>query len=53
MLNRAGRVLVVDDEPRMAEGCKRVLEPAGYEVVTADSGERALELAAPGPSIWR
>lgn len=48
MANRAGRVLVVDDEPRMAEGCKRVLEPAGYEVVTADSGERALELAAPG-----
>ena len=48
MTSHAGRVIVVDDEPRMAEGCKRVLEPAGYEVVTADCGERALELASPG-----
>lgn len=40
------RLLVVDDEPGMREGCRRILEPEGHEVVTAADGEQALELVA-------
>jgi len=42
---RRWRVLVVDDEPPILDFVKRVLESAGYEVTTASSGKRALELA--------
>ncbi|WP_077035925.1 PAS domain S-box protein [Pelomonas sp. KK5] len=38
------RVLVVDDEPEVAEVMRAMLESAGYEVATADSGLLALEL---------
>jgi adenylate cyclase len=37
-------VLVVDDEPDILNLIKVRLEQAGYEVVTASNGERALEL---------
>jgi DNA-binding response OmpR family regulator len=37
-------VLVVDDEPDILNLIKVRLEQAGYEVVTASDGERALEL---------
>jgi DNA-binding NtrC family response regulator len=37
------RVLVVDDEPDMAESCAFLLERQGYAAVTADSGEAALQ----------
>ena len=37
------RVLVVDDEPDMAESCAFFLNRAGYQVGTAHSGEEALE----------
>jgi two-component system KDP operon response regulator KdpE len=40
------RVLVVDDEPRYLKLVRYNLEAAGYEVITADSGEEALSLAA-------
>ncbi|MDP2900429.1 MAG: response regulator [Candidatus Bathyarchaeota archaeon] len=33
------RILVVDDERGLREGCKRVLVPEGYLVESADSGE--------------
>ncbi|MEA3438820.1 MAG: hybrid sensor histidine kinase/response regulator [Chloroflexota bacterium] len=30
-----GKILIIDDEPGIREGCKRVLEPQGYTVETA------------------
>jgi len=38
------RVLVVDDEPEIAELMRAMLESAGFEVATAESGALALEL---------
>jgi len=40
------RVLVVDDEPELADLMRAMLEGAGYEVATAESGALALELLA-------
>jgi two-component system NtrC family sensor kinase len=40
------RVLVVDDEPELAEVMRDMLESAGHEVAIAESGEVALELLA-------
>ncbi len=40
------RVLVVDDEAEIAELMRSVLEGAGYDVATAESGAVALELLA-------
>jgi PAS domain S-box-containing protein len=48
MSERRGRVLVVDDELGMREGCRRVLVPGGHDVTTAESGEQALEVFRPG-----
>jgi two-component system KDP operon response regulator KdpE len=39
----SGRVLIVDDEPRVREGLKHVLVTQGYEVRTAADGFAALE----------
>jgi CheY-like chemotaxis protein len=39
-----GRVLVVDDEPELAELMRVILEGAGLEVATAESGALALEM---------
>jgi two-component system, OmpR family, phosphate regulon sensor histidine kinase PhoR len=36
------RILVVDDEPRIRDACKLVLEECGYEVSLASSGAQAL-----------
>ena len=36
------RVLVVDDEPTILMMLKRILQPTGYEVQTAQSGHEAL-----------
>jgi len=38
------RILIVDDEPVVVEFVQRVLETAGYELMTATSGEQALEI---------
>ena len=43
------RVLVVDDEPDMAESCAFFLDRAGYEVATANSGPDALALMERSP----
>jgi CheY-like chemotaxis protein len=40
------RVLVVDDMPEQREVARRVLTKLGYQVTTADGGERALEWLA-------
>ena len=39
------QILVVDDEPHLCSGLRRVLEKEGYEVTTATDGETALKLA--------
>ena len=44
MKNQAHRILVVDDELGMREGCRKVLKSEGYEVETAEDGIAALEL---------
>jgi two-component system phosphate regulon sensor histidine kinase PhoR len=40
------RVLVVDDEKVVRDGCHRVLSGKGYEVATAENGQEALDLLA-------
>jgi CheY-like chemotaxis protein len=37
------KILVVDDDPDFVKVTRRVLEKAGYEVVSAASGSKALE----------
>ncbi|MDJ0608149.1 MAG: response regulator [Kiloniellales bacterium] len=37
-----GRVLIVEDDPEMAEGIRELLEPRGYETQTAQAFEEAL-----------
>ena len=61
-----GSVLVVDDEPTIAEVVSRYLERAGYRTRIASDGREALEAAAdqrpdlvvldlmlPGSTAWR
>ncbi|HMK12126.1 MAG TPA: response regulator, partial [Acidimicrobiales bacterium] len=40
------RVLVVDDEPQLQRALTTNLRARGYEVDSASTGEKALELAA-------
>ncbi|MBN3770276.1 MULTISPECIES: HD domain-containing phosphohydrolase [Burkholderia] len=37
-------ILLVDDEPSVLSALRRVFRPAGYEILTAESGEAALEI---------
>jgi two-component system, OmpR family, KDP operon response regulator KdpE len=43
------RVLVCDDEPQILRALKVILRDAGYEAVSAGTGEEALDLAAVKP----
>ena len=44
VINRsAPTILVIDDEERVREGCRKVLARDGYEVTIAESGEVGLE----------
>src|SRR5574341_2173266 len=38
-----GRVLVVDDEPSVRTLARMILEKAGYDVLEAENGEKAIE----------
>ncbi|KXA99724.1 hypothetical protein AKJ40_02545 [candidate division MSBL1 archaeon SCGC-AAA259M10] len=38
-----GRIMVVDDVPGVLKLTKRVLESEGFQVITADSGQKALK----------
>jgi two-component system cell cycle sensor histidine kinase/response regulator CckA len=40
-----GTVLVVEDQARVRHSLQRILEDAGYQVLAAEDGEQALELA--------
>ncbi|MFO8064174.1 MAG: response regulator, partial [Spirochaetia bacterium] len=40
-----GRILLVDDEALIALSEKKILETYGYEVITAHSGDKAVETA--------
>jgi two-component system, cell cycle sensor histidine kinase and response regulator CckA len=46
------RILLVDDEPIVRHAAERALGKRGYEVVTADSPEAALALAAKHPGAF-
>jgi DNA-binding response OmpR family regulator len=43
-LNRA-KILIVEDEPALLRGLKDTFEAQGYEVLTAQDGEKGLDLA--------
>jgi CheY-like chemotaxis protein len=47
-LSGSETILAVDDDPTMLELVAQVLNPLGYKVLLADSGEQALEIAASG-----
>ncbi|MCX7838481.1 MAG: response regulator [Anaerolineae bacterium] len=38
------RILIVDDDPHLRQATRRVLEAAGYEILEAENGTRALEM---------
>ncbi|HOT97128.1 MAG TPA: sigma-54 dependent transcriptional regulator [bacterium] len=42
------KILIIDDEDLLREGCRRLLEMAGYEVATAADAEEGLQKAASG-----
>lgn len=39
------KILVIDDEPGMREGCRRILESENYQVIIAENGSQGLEVA--------
>ena len=41
-MNKKSKVLVVDDEKPIRDGCNRVLTGKEYEVLTAENGRIAL-----------
>jgi two-component system chemotaxis response regulator CheY len=43
-----GRVLIVDDEPDIRRVVKMTLQKAGYEVLEAENGEKAIEVINSG-----
>jgi two-component system KDP operon response regulator KdpE len=48
-LSVAARILVCDDEPQILRALKVILRDAGFEAVTASTGEEALDRAAVKP----
>ncbi len=46
------KILVVDDERVVREGCRRILEAEGFDVFLADSGGIAMEIVSnPGVDL--
>ncbi|HEX9970789.1 MAG TPA: NAD(P)H-dependent oxidoreductase subunit E [bacterium] len=39
------KILIIDDERGIREGCRRILEPENYQVIAAENGNQGLELA--------
>ena len=48
-MNDTVRIMVVDDENTIRQGCSRVLTNRGYEVVMAENGRQALDILDNGP----
>ncbi len=48
-MSSGARVLVCDDEPQILRALRVILRDAGFEAVTAGTGEEALDLAAVRP----
>jgi signal transduction histidine kinase len=46
----AGRILVIDDEKVIRDGCVRILEKQGYEVVTTENGQLGLRAMEDDPA---
>ncbi len=44
-----GRILIIDDEEIVRSSCRKILEPEGYEVETAVSGNEGLDRLSEGP----
>jgi len=38
------KILVIDDEKRIRDGCQTVLASEGYEVACADNGKQGLQM---------
>jgi PAS domain S-box-containing protein len=47
----SGTILVVDDEPAVRALATQALQRSGYQVITADDGAEAIEVAANHPEI--
>ncbi|MBU1903039.1 MAG: response regulator, partial [Proteobacteria bacterium] len=45
-MNETIKILVVDDERPIRDGCQRVLTGRGYEVIAAENGQIALDILA-------
>jgi len=45
-MNEKAKILVVDDEKIIRDGCYRVLSGKGFEVITAENGQAALDILA-------
>jgi two-component system alkaline phosphatase synthesis response regulator PhoP len=45
-MSQTGHILIIDDEAALRQTLARILQRAGYEVMTAESGEMALALVA-------
>jgi len=52
MKERMGKILIIEDEEKIARFVELELEFEGYEVEKAFDGRSGLELAKPAPSIW-
>jgi len=45
-MNETIKIIVIDDEKAIRDGCHRVLTGKGYEVITAENGQIALDILA-------
>ena len=48
-MNETIKILVIDDEKAIRNGCQRVLTGKGYEVITAENGQIGLDILAKEP----
>ncbi len=48
-MNEKIKILVVDDEKVIRDGCYRVLSGKGYDVITVENGQAALDILAKEP----
>jgi len=48
-MNETIKIIVIDDEKAIRDGCQRVLTGKGYEVITAENGQIALDILAREP----